>query len=284
MAENDVQEQRDAQDNEQHEDVLTEEQQAEAAAEERALKIGWRPQSDWKGDPDLWKPASEWLEKGDTILGTQLREAQATIEELRTAQETGGAEFEKRVDRLEKMYAKREEKMREQLESDFEERIRKAVETGDSDAVEKAFKDRKASDKERAKEAEKPADEKADLSSAQKTWLEDNKSWYGKDKAMTGYANGVADEVEAAMPAATEAEKLVEIAKRVREQFPDKFGNGKKPSPVEGGQRVFNGGDNPKGKLFSKLPPEARTRFNQDVKSGLYKKDQGEEWAEAYYS
>lgn len=40
----------------------------EAAAESRALRMGWTPFSDYRGDPSKWRPASEWLQRAEEML------------------------------------------------------------------------------------------------------------------------------------------------------------------------------------------------------------------------
>lgn len=35
--------------------------------EERAMRLGWTPKDDWKGDPLAWRPADVWLDRGEML-------------------------------------------------------------------------------------------------------------------------------------------------------------------------------------------------------------------------
>lgn len=265
----------------------------QAAAETRAREFGWVPKEEWRGDPEDWTDAGEWLEKGDKIMGAQLRRAESKLSDMQAELDRRDADFQTRLDRMDRMHQRREAQMRQQMEEQFEDRVRKAAETGDSDALDAAFRERKAdadrlSKEQKEEQGDGEDDKQQQLSRTQREWLEDN-AWYEKDATLTRWAKTFADDIEDEMPAASEREKLAEIAKRVREQFPDKFGGTKKRSPVESGSRVFEGGNGEAraGQLFSKMvPPEGKEQFKRDVASGLYKdtKEDRERWAEAYLS
>ncbi|MFV2058128.1 MAG: hypothetical protein ACC707_16805, partial [Thiohalomonadales bacterium] len=36
--------------------------------EERAFKMGWVPKEDFKGNPDMWRPAADFVERGETMI------------------------------------------------------------------------------------------------------------------------------------------------------------------------------------------------------------------------
>lgn len=256
-------------------------------AETKARELGWVPKSEWRGDPEIWSDAATWMEKGDKLLGSQLRKAEGRLAEITSAQERSEKEFAGRLERMERMHDAALERQRDQLESEFEEKIRKAAGMGDTDAVEAALKARKDSAKRLAdaENEEAETEDKADLSRDQSEWLTDNKAWYGKDKLMTRWANTFAEDLEEEMPAASEKDKLGEISNRMRERFPEKFGRKQTRSRVEGGNRVFdNGNGDARGKMFAKLPPEAKEQFNRDVAKKLYKVEDRESWAETYFS
>ena len=51
--------------------------------EQRAMESGWVPQDQWEGDPDAWRPAKEYLDRGE--LFTKIETQNKTIKEMRRA-------------------------------------------------------------------------------------------------------------------------------------------------------------------------------------------------------
>ena len=52
---------------------------------EEARKQGWVPEDEWKGDPDKWRPAEEFVERGKNIipiLNDRLAKTEQMIETL----------------------------------------------------------------------------------------------------------------------------------------------------------------------------------------------------------
>ena len=183
------------------------------------------------------------------------------------------------------------DRQREQLISKFAEKKEAAVETGDTAAYRQADKDERAALKDFDDKTAK-ADEKADNKPgkdglappdrrALDGWMEDN-SWFNSSSRLRRAMDDHFADVGNEMPAASMADRLAEARSRVAEEFPAMFG--KKPqsngsrSPVESGSRTSGG----KERLASKLPAEAATQADKDIKRGLYKNR--EEWAAAYYA
>jgi len=50
------------------ETVVEEKSPEEKAIEEKAGKMGWTPKEEFKGDPAKWRPASEFVERGENML------------------------------------------------------------------------------------------------------------------------------------------------------------------------------------------------------------------------
>ena len=51
--------------------------------EEEARKLGWVKQEEWKGDPDKWRPAEEFVERGRNIVPIMRERLEKLEKELR---------------------------------------------------------------------------------------------------------------------------------------------------------------------------------------------------------
>src|SRR3990167_4165256 len=163
--------------------------------EAKAREMGWKPKDEYKDDPDKWRPADEFLRRGEEILPFVQKENRRLKERLSKV-ETESAE---KIANLERMSAAALKAQRAQIESQYEGLKEKAVELCDTKqyrAADKAQKDAlkefDAAATEPAKENGKgrtktglPADEEAVLDD----WLKSNESWYKSPKLQ-----GAADE------------------------------------------------------------------------------------------
>ena len=59
------------------------------AVEQRALDQGWVPQDEWQGDPDDWRPAKEFIDRGELFrkideLKNENKRIKQGVEEFRS--------------------------------------------------------------------------------------------------------------------------------------------------------------------------------------------------------
>ena len=54
----------------------------EPTASEIAAELGWKPQDQWTGDPDKWKPADQFIRDGRDIQQTTARELAELMDEV----------------------------------------------------------------------------------------------------------------------------------------------------------------------------------------------------------
>lgn len=281
------------------EDVVTKEavvtedqQQADPAIEREAREMGWVPQERFKGPPEAWKPADEFVKRGKEILpivAEQNKRLRGEIERI-------NASHAEEIANLSRMSRAAITQMRAQIEARYEGAKLKAVEQGDAKSyanVEKAQKDALKKFDEEVADA-KPKNDKAapdtgasNLSkadqSAYQEWVREN-PWFGsfdekgqlridaKQRVLNAAANEAWDEVEEEMPGASMAQKLAEVRNRVEADFPARFGHKANGggSRVESGSRVPGGGVQ-NGRLFDKLPAAAKAQADEFIKGdGLY--------------
>ncbi len=210
------------------ESVATE-QQAEtttpsepSAVEKRAIEMGWRPKSEFDGDPDDFIDASEFVrrkplfEKIDTV-GKELRETKKALKALQLHhQQVKEAEYQNALKAL------REEK-------------KAALESGDADAL-IAIDDKIADEKARQiiiKQQEQVKAAQPHPNFVQ--WVQRN-TWYSEDAELHSVADQVGTAYAVNNPEKDPDEVLKYVEKRIRTMYPEKFRNPNKdkPSAVEG--------------------------------------------------
>lgn len=199
--------------------------------EEKAIASGkWKPKEEWEGDPEDWRSAREYVERGELFDKIdsqnkelkQMRKVLDTLKDhhLRVKQEA----MEDAIALLRKQRdtAKKEEDLGKVLE--ITEEI-DALQIKQRQAIEKTKNELAAVDA--------PVNEP---SKAFKDWHRDN-TWYNidGDDAMSVYANAIGDAYVSKNRGAYKEEDLLEyVAEKVRKEFPDKFKQKHDPK-VEGG-------------------------------------------------
>jgi hypothetical protein len=252
--------------------------------EDEARKQGWVPRSEFRGDPEDWTPADEYLRMGDPkYLRKLARDQKRELRKLAQAREQDAQAFAARLDRFEAM----SKAQRAKLYGDIETARRQAVEAGDTaeyDRLNKVeadlYEQEQATGKTTAKKDTAKADEPHPDVEA---WVQDN-PWFTRDKVLNRAAQGIHEQILDDEPGLTIAENLAKTKRELMKRFPEKFGrsapaksNGH--SAVEGGQRVAAAA---KGKGFTDIPAEERRIIERHIEEGLYK-DKAEA-AKAYWS
>jgi hypothetical protein len=191
------------------------------AAEEKAMEQGWVPQDQWEGDPEQWRPAKEFLDRGE--LFKKIEDQNRTIKE-----------FKRALEDLKGHHAKtRETEYQRALETLKAQKVQ-AIEEGDAQSVVK-IDDQidlvKEEQRKLAAQAAQPA--VPELNPEFVAWTERN-SWYERDTNMKIFADALGQRLAAA--GKTPAAVLAEVERQVREEFPHKFKNPNrdKPGAVEG--------------------------------------------------
>lgn len=236
--------------------------------EEKAVGMGWQPKEEFKGDPDKWVSAEEFVSRGENLmpilkatnrrqnekLDEQGRQITELTQKLTEAQEAiaGLREYNSKETR---------ERMKQSLET-TKAQIKEARAAGDVDREIELTTELQAGKTELEKaEAAPPPERKPENQDFTKdpqwiAWSEEN-PWYGKDRRKTGLAMGVAAELKQANPSLKGKALLDRVAEEVGKVYPDVL----PPNKVEsGGNRGSGGGrgGQERGKSFSDLPDEAK--------------------------
>jgi hypothetical protein len=213
-----------------------------------ASKLGWVPKDQFRGNPDDWKPAEDFIVAGKDIqrnLSRDVRELRGTVENMSRTSAT----------LLEQQLARQK--------AELEARFNAAVEEGDPEA---------------ARTISTQIDQLATTAPAAKgptpagvAFAEKHSSWFNKDPEATRYAAARAQHY--ADQGLSDARQLQAVEKDMREIFPDLF-----PAPTKAPATVTAPGSRAAGnsgrkKGFHDLPAEAQKVARDMADRGLIKID-----------
>lgn len=236
--------------------------------EERARQLGWVPKEQYKGPPEKWRSAEEFIDYGEKthpILKERLNMTMSRVEkleaELREKDEDikKFSEFHRSVES--RAYAKALETLKAQR--------KEAVDRGDGEAFQQA--EEAIANLEKPREPEKPK-----VNREFQEWLSEN-SWYAEDKKKQRVADGIALELINEMkkngqqgPPPKEFYRQVE--QLTRKEYPELFETKRAMPSVEGA----SGGSRPSSKKqsYENLPADAKKACDRFVKQGLLTKEQ----------
>jgi len=237
----------------------------------KAKGMGWVPQEEWNGDPEKWRPAAEFVERGENIipiLKDRLGKLEADLK-IATAHNKNEIEHVKQMayDRAKSEYeAKLSELQRRELE---------AFKAGDTNEY-MAVKQEMVSIK--PPEAMTAAVENPVFVE----WKEKN-PWYTTDKELSDFADFVSNKIVAergGRDKIADAELAEEMTKRVKTTFAHKFENPKRKEaqPVESGSSAPS--SRSQNKAFNDLPDSAQKAYHRQAERF---KAQGREFTKEDY-
>lgn len=243
--------------------------EAEAHAE------GWRPLEKFKGDPDKWIDAKEFVERGENILPLvkaqngklkgELESQKRSLSEMRAAMDEFKLFHEETAAKLKKdakeSYAR--------AEADLKAARKQARSDGDDDKVDEINDTlvdlKREAEKESAKATKAPTNKSSeDISKTPEfqSWAKEN-PWFGEDTRKSRLAVAIGQEIRAKTPNISIYDFLEQVSEEVDSTFgTTKQSNRDAVSKVEGSRRG-NGGT---GKSYADLPSDARKQCEQDIK------------------
>jgi nicotinamidase-related amidase len=221
------------------------------AAEQKAAEQGWVPQEEWEGDPEQWRPAKEFLDRGE--LFKKIEDQNRTIKE-----------FKRALDDLKGHHAKtRETEYKRALDTLKAQKLQ-ALEEGDAKSV-MDIDDQidlvKDEQRKLATQVQQP--QTGETNPEFVAWVDRNK-WYEQNENMKIFADALGQRL--AMAGKPASAVLAEVERQVREEFPHKFKNPnrEKPGAVEGSTN--KGG---KGNTELQLSDEERRVMQRFVRTGV---------------
>ncbi len=223
-----------------------------------ARKQGWSPKEDWKGDPDKWVDAEQFLDNTAAInkaLRKQVKDHANQIEGVNRAAQ------------------KAIETARQRALADAKRELAQAVEDGDAETAL------------RAADAIAEASKQTGEAPAEK--FKQKNPWFGTDTAATKWARAAAQVV--ADDGGSPAEQLEAAEQAVRERYPKLFSEEPEDSPsrpalknppaVQGGQRATQTA--PRAKTWASLPAAVQAQAEKAyINKGMLTR---EEYAKTYF-
>lgn len=227
---------------------MTEEKKEEIVS--RAEKMGWVDKEEWKGDPEKWRPAQEFVERGENIVPI-LKDRLVKVESDLAMALKMNAEELKAVRQQGYEQAKREYEKEIKILSEKE---KDAVKLGDVDEWQRI-----QNEKSKIKPPEVVVEKKNEPVPEFIDWHSKN-DWYQKDDELTQFAEFVGAKL--AVKNLPPKEFYDTIGQRVKAAFPEKFTNAnrEKPSVAESGNRSTG---NSSKKSWSDLPSSAQATYNR---------------------
>lgn len=254
--------------------------------EREARKQGWRPQEEFRGDPDDWVDAPTYIRRGKEIrahskaenerlqsalaaANAQISEMRGTIDEIREYH----AQMEERainaaLDRMKKERRAAVAEGNTELAAEIDEEIQ---ELKDAPRLAKTGKKDDAAGTGGGNANDQGQQQQPDP--AVTRWIKDNDHWYNaepQNEDLVALANGVAGAVMNRKDLTVE-QKLEEIDRRVKAAFPDRFGGASRRTSTTAGAGEGGGSTRRSNDPVASLPQEARQAGERFVKQGLYK-------------
>jgi hypothetical protein len=222
----------------------------------KAEKMGWTPKDQFKGDPDKWRPADEFVERGENmlpLLRSQVKRQERQISELTAT-----------VKDFTEHLSKTEKRAYDKALADLKEARAAAIKAGDGetfDKVDEAIVELR--DKIKTQEAPKQQDGAIPEKDFNE-WLSRNR--WAEEEEMQDIGVGIRKTLHKQHPDATPLELLDLVTKEVKRRFPEKFENPRRntAAAVEGAAPPRKSG----GKTYADLPAEARAACDRMARNG----------------
>lgn len=224
--------------------------------EEKAMKMGWVPKDQFKGDPDHWRPAEEFVERGENMIPIIRKRAETAEQRAQAA--------EKKAESVEKYVKMLRDKLHEKEKAAIEAKKRQAVADGDEEAYDRYSKEEiELPDF----EEEKPSTPEVDPQMEQefREWGEKNQ-WYNTDPDKAVLADSYGAFLKRTQPELSNKEWLNKISDYVETKFSNQ--NRRKASAVDGGTPKAR---STAASMFDKLDDSAKKQFSRFVEDGIFK-------------
>ena len=234
--------------------------------EQQALEQGWVPQDQWEGDPEQWRPAKEFVDRGELYksIHTTKRELKQTQAALTTMQRHHQMVFEKAYNKA--LADLRQERRLAMREQDFD-RV-EAVE----DKIQELNTERQ---QEAAQIAATQAVINAPTINPQFQSFLDKNPWYAEDTELRAEADALGAGYMS-RPDADRNKLLEHVEEKIKKLHPEKFGMQRKVAAPSAVAAVDRTGKKPtKGVVsMSDVPEEMRSVIRNFVETtGMSEQD-----------
>ena len=200
-----------------------------------ASEMGWAPKELYRGPPEDWKPADEFIRAGRDITRAVSKKLKTVEETLENVSRTSATLLEQQLAERDAYWANKK---------------REAIDAGDYEAVEHA-------DQKRAEiKQQLPAQTAQSLPPEAQAFVEKHSSWFNKDTEATAYATNRAEFY--AKQGLSPARQLAAVEQDMKGVFPDLFPAPAKPAPTVARPASRTATTSSRTKSFHDLPAEAQ--------------------------
>lgn len=225
--------------------------------EQKAEKMGWTPKDKFRGDPAKWRPADEFVERGENMLPiVKARVAQQAkeIEELKSSMKQFG-----------EYHNKTEQRAYEKALHDLKQQRADAIAAADGvtfDRVDEQIDSLKKEIDIKNREAA-PKDKSTENDPVYQEWLGRNK--WATDPKLNEWAFSHGKYLIEVGDAEYGIDVFEKVTKAAKARYPEKFENARRNSAptVEGGVPKQRGG----GKSYADLPADAKAACDRMAKN-----------------
>lgn len=238
--------------------------------ETKAYGMGWRPKEEFRGAPENWVSAQEFVERGEKVLPimkSHTRKLEADLARLTAENQRLASLFQASQESIAELHTFHEENLKEQLKRqkrELAERLAVAREEGDTvaevdiQAEIAAIGQKKPEPKPAPAAPAAPPQPQVDPDLA--AWQHEN-PWFGTDARKTQRAIGIAQILSADEPDLKGAAFYAEVSRRMSGEHSPGV------SKVGGGRPSGDGGHGGgSGTGYDSLPPEARRACDLQAK------------------
>lgn len=224
--------------------------------EEKAIKMGWTPKDQFKGDPDKWRPADEFVERGENMLPI----VRATVKK----QEREIAELKQAMKQFGEYHNQTEKRAYDAALATLREQRAAAIALGDGATFEKLD--------DKIEELRKEVDQKNQVAAIKHDPEDDpvyvewkSKNQWINDPKLEKFAVKMGEYLRETGAKETGHEFLDLVGKKVKAEFPEKFENARRTNAptVEGAGTAARKG----GKSYADLPADARAACDRMTKN-----------------
>lgn len=254
----------------------SQEQGAARDWEAEAAVYGWVPKEQFKGDPDKWRPAEEFVRRGEEILPIvrkQNEKLNAKVAELEETNKRMSAMFEKTL-------AKQREEANRQIDT-LKAAQRQAIKAGDDAKADQIEQQIDVLKEEAKGDAQPTATTVEELT---RDFAKAN-TWFVEEPDMQEYAVKVSESNAAMNNGISFEDNMKFVVSAVRKKFPGYFKDITETA-ANGHAAVDAGGSfpgaQPQKGPSSKLNATELAQARKDVAAGLYKNT--DEWAKVYFA
>lgn len=239
---------------------------------QQAEDMGWIPPERYKGDPERFVDAEEFIRRGEQVLpivrahNKQMREELAQMRAAQAQTAAALSQATAALDEIQERYTVERQRAVEAAKGQLQEAITQALTDGDHAAVAQLLGKMTEVNAVKVEPAKKatPAAPDPEQDPAFVDWLKDN-SWYKQEGDASAYAEGVAARLRRSGNRDVGRAFFDKVTEKVLERFPELAPYGAPPAGKVAGAAHRGNSSRTGGRSYADLPPDARATCDAEA-------------------